>query len=59
MMLIAWVILNVALPVNSVDPRIITGMALLSQTVIVILLVAVLKRLKNPSLNLCYPPLPD
>jgi hypothetical protein len=43
-MLIAWVILNIALPVNSADPRIIAAIALLSQAVIVVLLVLVLRR---------------
>jgi hypothetical protein len=44
LMLIAWVTLNIALPVNSADPRIIAVMALVSQAVIVVLLVLVLRR---------------
>jgi hypothetical protein len=42
LMLIAWAALNIALPVNSADPRIISVVALLSQLVIIVLLVLVL-----------------
>ncbi|MGA7315170.1 MAG: glycosyltransferase family 87 protein [Silvibacterium sp.] len=47
LMLIAWVTLNITLPLNSADPRIIAAIALLSQAVIVALLVLVLRRNKE------------
>ncbi len=50
LILIAWVTLNIALPINGADPRIITAMALLSQAVIVVLLVLALRRRKESSM---------
>src|SRR6185312_4530630 len=44
LMLIAWVTVNIVLPVNGTDPRIIVVVALLSQLVIVVLLVLALRR---------------
>jgi multisubunit Na+/H+ antiporter MnhC subunit len=44
LMSIAWVTLNIALPVNSADPRIIAGMALVSQAIIVVLLALALRQ---------------
>jgi len=44
LMLIAWAAVNIVLPVNGTDPRIIVVVALLSQLVIVVLLVLALRR---------------
>lgn len=44
LMLIAWVAMNIAVPVTSADPRLIAAVALLSQGVIVVLLVLAFRR---------------
>jgi alpha-1,2-mannosyltransferase len=47
--LVAWVTLNIAVPVNGPDPRLIAAMALVSQAIIVVLLVLVLRQRQGSS----------
>jgi len=50
--LVAWVTLNIAVPVNGPDPRLIAAMALVSQAIIVVLLVVVLRQRQGSSVDL-------
>jgi flagellar biosynthesis protein FliR len=44
LVVIAWVVLNIAIPVNGPDPRLQAAMALVSQAIIVVLLALTLRQ---------------
>jgi alpha-1,2-mannosyltransferase len=47
--LVAWVTLNIAIPVNGPDPRLIAARALVSQAIIVVLLIVALRQRQGSS----------
>jgi hypothetical protein len=52
LMLVAWAALNIPLPINGANAKIIAAMALLSQAVIVVLLVLTLRRGRESSVGM-------
>jgi hypothetical protein len=49
LVLVAWAVLNIAIPVNSPDPRLNAAMVLVSQAIIVVLLTLALRRQRQAS----------